>query len=427
MLISAKLKPIALATSLVLTLAACSEDTTSTQGPNFGGGTSEPGNGGGTTFDEKALVANLVDNVITPTFTSFNQQASANKQSIESYCAVEKAAMAGDVTEQQRLAALASAQTSWRDTTALWQHAELMQMGPLLENEGELRNLIYSWPAKSLCGVDQDTVYFEDGVINQNASRPYDIKQRTATRRGLVSLEHLLFTEQLNHSCSVANDALATWNNRSDSERRIARCEFAVEVASDLVDNSQVLLDKWNGDNGYAMTLKNAGEVGSSFDSVHGAVNVISDALFYLTEELKDQKLALPLGYESNSCGLEACPQDVESPIAAQSLANIKANLAAFEKLFTGNGVMQDNTTGFDDFLVEEEGTDVKDAMLTGLEQSNAALDAINGSLQQALIDEKDKVETSHAKVKDVTDQLKHDFINKLALELPKSSAGDND
>ncbi len=41
--------------------------------------------------------------------------------------------------------------------------------------------------------------------------------------------------------------------------------------------------------------------------------------------------------------------------------------------------------------------------------------------------DEKDKVETSHAKVKDVTDQLKHDFINKLALELPKSSAGDND
>ena len=65
--------------------------------------------------------------------------------------------------------------------------------------------------------------------------------------------------------------------------------------------------------------------------------------------------------------------------------------------------------------------------MLTGLEQSNAALNAINGSLQQALIDEKDKVETSHAKVKDVTDQLKHDFINKLALELPKSSAGDND
>jgi predicted lipoprotein len=300
-------------------------------------------------------------------------------------------------------------------------------MGPLVENEGELRNLIYSWPAKSLCGVDQDTAYFEDGVINLDSNRPYDIKQRTATRRGLVSLEHLLFSEQLNHSCSIANDALADWNNRTDSERRIARCEFAVEVASDLVDNSQVLLDKWNGDTGYAMTLKNAGEVGSSFDSAHQAVNVISDALFYLTEEVKDKKLGFPLGYESNSCGLEACPQDVESPIAAQSLANIQANLAAFEKLFTGNGSVEGNTTGFDDFLVEEEGADTKDAMITGLQESNQVIESINGSLQQALVSEKEKVEQTHAKVKDVTDQLKHDFINKLALELPKSSAGDND
>jgi predicted lipoprotein len=427
MLISAKLKPIALVTSLVLTLAACSEDTSSTQGPNFGGGTTEPGNGGGTSFDEKALVANLVDNVITPTFTSFNQQASANVSALSQYCAIEKSAKAGDATEQQRLDALASAQISWRDTITLWQHAELMQMGPLLENEGELRNLIYSWPAKNACGVDQDTVYFEDGMINLDSNKPYDIKQRTATRRGLVSLEHLLFSEQLNHSCSIANDALANWNNRSDSERRVARCEFAIEVASDLVDNSQVLLDKWNGADGYAMALKNAGEVGSSFDSIHKAVNVISDALFYTTEHVKDNKLGLPLGYFSNSCGLEACPQDVESPIAAQSLANIKANLAAFEKLFTGNGIEEGNTTGFDDFLDEEDGSQTKEAMLKGLQDSNTAIDAINGTLQQALVSEKEKVEHTHEKVKDVTDQLKHDFINKLALELPKSSAGDND
>jgi hypothetical protein len=40
---------------------------------------------------------------------------------------------------------------------------------------------------------------------------------------------------------------------------------------------------------------------------------------------------------------------------------------------------------------------------------------------------ETDKVTDTHTKVKAVTDQLKHDFINKLALELPKSSAGDND
>lgn len=427
MLISAKLKPLALATTLVFALAACSESTSSSQGPNYGGGNPDPGNGGGSTsFDEKALIANLVDNVITPTFTSFKAQAEQTKDTILEYCSVEKSFANGQATEQARNDALLSAQASWRDATLIWQQAEVMQMGPLLESEGELRNLIYSWPAKSLCGVDQDTAYFEDGNINLNEDRPYDIKQRTATRRGLVSLEHLLFSENLNHSCSIANEALADWNNRGDSERRIARCEFAVEVADDLNDNAQVLLDQWQGDAGYAMALKNAGEVGSSFDSTHKAVNVISDALFYLTAQLKDDKLAMPLGYFTNSCGLEACPQDVESTIASHSLENIKANLAAFEKLFTGNGVA-DETLGFDDYLDEEEGSDTKALMLQGLSDSNEALNAINTDLQTALTNEKEKVEAVHGKVKDVTDQLKHDFINKLALELPKTSAGDND
>lgn len=430
MLRSVKLKPLALATSLILGLAACSESTSSSQGTNFDGGTTTPvvDNGGSTTsFDESALLANLVDNVMTPTFVAFKEQAEKNSTTLAAYCDVEKSVAAGDSAEQARLDALATAQSSWRITTALWQQAELMQIGPLAANEGELRNLIYSWPAKSACGVDQDTAYYEDGVINLDQSRPYDIKNRTATRRGLVSLEHLLFSSELDHSCTIANDALADWNSRPDGERRVARCEFALEVANDLVDNSKVLLEKWQGETGYAVELKKAGEPDNSFESAHAAVNVITNAMFYADKQLKDQKLAIPLGYFSNSCGLEACPQDVESPIAANSLANMKANLAAFEKLFTGNGTEAENTTGFDDFLDFEDGSDIKEAMLKGIQDSNAAIDAIDGNLQQALVNEKEKVEHTHAKVKDITDQFKHDFINKLALELPKTSAGDND
>ncbi len=429
MLRSVKLKPLALATSLILGLAACSESTSSSQGTNFDGGTTPVvDNGGSTTsFDESALLANLVDNVMTPTFVAFKEQAEKNSTTLAAYCDIEKSVAAGDSAEQARIDALATAQSSWRITTALWQQAELMQIGPLAANEGELRNLIYSWPAKSTCGVDQDTAYFEDGVINLDQSRPYDIKSRTATRRGLVSLEHLLFSSELDHSCSIANDALADWNSRPDGERRVARCEFALEVANDLVDNSKVLLERWQGETGYAVELKKAGEPDNSFDSAHAAVNVITNAMFYADKQLKDYKLAIPLGYFSNSCGLVSCAEDVESPVSANSLANMKANLAAFEKLFTGNGSEAENTTGFDDFLDFESGSDIKEAMLKGIQDSNAAIDAINGNLQQALVNEKEKVEHTHAKVKDITDHLKHDFINKLALELPKTSAGDND
>lgn len=414
-----KLKPLAIACGLALTLSACSEKTQSTQGPSIGTPV-DPG----TQFDEKALIVNLVDNIITPTFEGFATQTSTHLTKVSEYCAVESDS---EKTDAEKETALVAAQQSWRDAMVIWQHAELMQLGPLTDDDGQLRNLIYAWPAKSLCGVDQDVVYFEDGQINKDPSKPYDIALRTATRRGLTSLEHLLFSTNYDHSCSIANEALADWNARTVAARKVSRCNFAVEVSKDLNANAELLVEKWLAADGYAVALKNAGEPGNQFESAHKAVNVISDALFYMTEQLKDKKLGLPLGYESNSCGLEACPQDVESSIANHSLENVLANINAFEKLFTGNGENAQNNTGFDDFLVEENGTDTRDLMLKGIADSKAAATAITGDLQQALVNENEKVVQTHNKVKDITDQLKHDFINKLALELPKSSAGDND
>ncbi len=415
------LKPIALACSLALLATACSENTSSNSGPNFGD--KDPGNGGGTAFDEKALLANLVDNVMTPTFELFADKAGQDlAPAIANYCQLEKS------NDADRDSSLANAQAKWVDAMHVWQHSELMQVGPLLSNDGQLRNVIYSWPAKSLCGVDQDVVYFQDGVINLNPNAPYDIKARTATRRGLVALEHLLFNPNLDHNCSIANDALQTWNERPDHDRKVARCEYAVAVANDLFDNANALLAQWNGDTGFANEIKNAGEPGNQFESTHKAVNAISDALFYLDKELKDSKLATPLGYFSNSCGLEACPEDVESALSSNSLANIRANIEAFEMLFTGRGVDQaESGIGFDDYLSEEEASETAQLMTQGLVEAKQSVAAITGTLQSALVENKASVEQSHTKVKEVTDQLKTDFINKLALELPKSSAGDND
>jgi hypothetical protein len=43
------------------------------------------------------------------------------------------------------------------------------------------------------------------------------------------------------------------------------------------------------------------------------------------------------------------------------------------------------------------------------------------------LIDNEQQVRDVHGQVKVLTDELKNDFINELALELPTTSAGDND
>jgi len=426
MAINKRLSTICLAISATLFLSACGESTSSNSGPGFG--TPDPGNGGGTpTFDESKLINNLVDQVITPTFSAFSEQSKNQLAAISDYCALEENFTADLDDSAPVSASLLMAKQNWQDTMSIWQQAEVMQMGPLIENESELRNRIYSWPAISYCGIDQDVAYFEDGVVNLDPDKLYDIKTRTSTRRGLYTIQRLLFNTDLNHSCSTANDALSDWNSRTDQERKVARCQFAKEVSKDLVDNSEELLTKWNGENGYANELKNAGQPDNSFESTHTAVNLITDAMFYTDSIVKDKKLGVPLGKFENSCESEVCAGDVESYDSGFSLNNIQANLVAFEKLFLGNLQGEEAQTGFDDFLVEEGATDTKDIMIQGIIDAKNAADQIESNLKTALISDTTKVEHAHAKVKDITDQLKNDFINKLALELPKSSAGDND
>jgi predicted lipoprotein len=363
----------------VLTLSGCGESSSSSTGSDFqssdSGQTTTPAV---TEFDEVQLVANLVDNVITPTFVLFNQQAQTQTQAVANYCQAEIQSV--QESSEEAIALRAQAQQAWLDTMAGWQQAEMMQMGPLLDNAGQLRNQIYSWPTFSRCGIDQDVVYNQDGVINQDQNRPYAISERTATRRGLFAIGHVLFNEQLAHHCSVANDALADWNNRTDLARRQARCEFAVVASEDVLSSSAQLLQAWQGDNGFANELKNTGQSGSRFSTTHEALNHISDALFYIDTIVKDKKLAEPIGIFSNSCGASACPEDVESLDAKSSLDNIRNNLAAFEALIMGNLDAEQEGTGFDDFLDAEQAQATKTRLVEGIAALKATLNSIDSS-----------------------------------------------
>ncbi|TQV87092.1 imelysin family protein [Aliikangiella coralliicola] len=419
------LQQTALSVSLVLYMSACSDSSSSSAGSGFNGGS---GNGGGvvTEFDESTLVANLTNNVITPTFQNFGSLTTQLHQSVDQYCNLEKSFNAGNATEQARDDQKLLTQNQWKDSMSEWQKIEVMQLGPLITDQSSLRNKIYSWPVVNTCAVDQDVTFFNEGTIN---GAPYDIKQRVVTRRGLDALEYLLFNTVLDHSCT-ASTAPAGWDSLTDNQRREWRCQFATEVAKDVADNTQVLLDGWSGSGGYAQSLLNAAsQPGSDFANVHEAVNRISDAMFYVDSVTKDAKLGVPLGISDNSCQQNICPQDLESQFANQSLANIRSNLVSLKALFTGElatGNASD-TTGFDDFLVEEGAQTTATEILGAIDAAIANVDAYQENLSDTIQSDATQVQATHAQVKAITDQLKEDFINQLSLELPASSAGDND
>jgi len=261
-------------------------------------------------------------------------------------------------------------------------------------------------------------VYFESGTVN---GQPYDINQRTPSRKGLAALDYLLFSPSLEHSCASTAPP-PDWGNFDESTRKITRCNFAAEVAQDIDNNASSLVELWLASDGYSNKLKQAGSTGSEFATEHDAVNRLSDALFYLDSSTKDAKLATPLGLFDNECGSQACPQAVESVYSRHSFNNILNNLLGFEKLLTG-----ESGIGFTDYLIDVGDDNTATDMSADVSKAIDTVNSIATSLVQALVEDEAQVSQAHEDIKDITDKLKSDFINSLALELPATSAGDND
>ncbi|NMH61525.1 imelysin family protein [Alteromonas ponticola] len=394
------------AVSLAVALAGCGESTSSETGSQYGNPATTPIDNN---FNESALIASVVDNVLIPTYQSFATQADALHLSVSNYCDALR-------SNSNPSSAQSDAQASWKSAMNEWQLAEVMQIGPLAENDFALRNRIYSWPNVSTCAVDQE-------VINSQAD-DYDIRTRTASRRGLDALEYSLFNTNLAHTCTVAGTEPENWDKLSDEQRKQARCDYAEIVAADLVDNANELLTEWSGETGYGSVLKDAGKPDSRFSTSLEAVNDISDAMFYVKEVTKDTKIATPVGIAANDCGTSPCPQNAESVYADHSLQNIIANLKALRTLFLGGDAAN---TGFDDFLTDVGDLDTAERLRADIDTAIAYAESLNGSFSTTLEDDPEQIEALHDDVKTVTDTMKTDFIESLSLELPATSAGDND
>ncbi|BDX04830.1 imelysin family protein [Planctobacterium marinum] len=358
-------------------------------------------------FTESGLIEAIVDNIYIPTFELFAQRAQALDTSVSAYCD----ALPGDENNLR-----GTAQNNWKSAMDTWQMAELMQVGPLADNSNERRNRIYSWPNNRACFVDQDVVAAEESG--------YDITQQNVARKGMDALEYLLFDEDLDHKCTTPGTEPDGWNDRTDEDRIAARCYFASVVSSDVLAGANDIVTQWTGDSGYGELLKNAGNPGSDFSTSLEAINDITDGFFYFTGAMKDGKIAAPVGIKVNNCGLVPCAQDAESPYADYSLENILNNMRALRTLLAGNS---EQDPSFVDFLTEEGDTQTASNIITQLDEAITLAEQMTGTYSNVLEQNPESVEQLHEEVNEVDDILKGDFIQSLALELPSTSAGDND
>ena len=107
------------AIGVIMSLVACGESSSSTQGALFSQAATKP-TAPSNNFDQTLLLQSLTDNVIVPTYTKFAQLAVDQDSAIGDYCDA-LTSQAADTDAKQLLA-----KQSWRDAMAVWQIAEVM-------------------------------------------------------------------------------------------------------------------------------------------------------------------------------------------------------------------------------------------------------------------------------------------------------------
>ena len=384
--------------------------------------------------DHTELLSTISSNVILPTYQAFSDETQAWRSvndPIDLYCQA-----IGTAEESARLT---TAQQSWRDAMAQWQQIEAFQFGPITDNSSSLRNKIYSWPDfVSSCTIDQNVV---------RAESTFDITTAPLQATGLDALEYLLFNTDLTHSCPSQIVETQTWNARTEQDRKETRCSYAKVVAAEIDVQAETLLNEWESTgNNFAQQLIDSGSEGGAYSSQTEALNAVSDALFIIDDMVKDTKIAVPTAL-SSECSQTNCVESIESPYSDNSLANLRNNLVGFRNIFTGLPDGDSRNFSFDDLLFINNFPEVSDQILARTDEAIAQIDSFTGSFSDEVNEIVDGATTTscinasanpdasselkacqlHGKIKQITDELKGDFLTIISLSLPTRVEGDND
>ncbi|MBA2411062.1 MAG: imelysin family protein [Gammaproteobacteria bacterium] len=384
-------------------------------------------------FSRQALLRSIGQKVVIPTYNAFNLRASRLQGAVGAYCNAVKA--------NPTTASPVAARNAWRAAMSQWQIAEMFQFGPVAMSSGLIRNNIYSWPLENTCSVDQNVINFESNLNPEGA--PFNITQTTVDSRGLGAIAYLLYARTKAHTCPAAVTVTNSWNARPIASRETARCEYATAAARNTTANAQALVNAWSPVQGnYLNQLVTSGSPGGAFASLQEAINVVTDAMFYFEEEVKEMKLSEPLGIFENNCGMGViCPEQVESLDdrtnngrlealiynSGYAKQMLRANFVAFQKGFHGGNPADPTAVGFDDFLAALGERQFANGMGAQIRALIASVNNINGTLNAALVNDFTDVQNTYLRLQPVSITLRNQFLSILGLEAPATSASDSD
>jgi len=377
-------------------------------------------------FEKHKLVMNLGLNVLFPASLRFYEDALHLNTTVRNLCfGYRQATNVQDIEDQVK--------SKWKNAMESYHYLEGMMVGPITDLDFEKRYKLYSFALTRTneCSIDKEVV-----KLYNNPNIPY---KTSFNRTGLDALEYLLHSPAT-FICKRPRGDMNTWGKLPLIERNISKCSYLSRTSDYLLKTAKELKIAWD-PSGQNLTKSIIER--NIFGNLDESINTFSDALFYLDGDLKDHKLAIPLGL-SVDCSKEKCPERVEHLKTNFSLNSVYFNLLGFKALFNGNDILNSrslNGFGFDDFLKTSNATHLENRMNKNLDIAIANTKKLLDQDFRVLIRNMDKTSclqtTSENRlvevcaiykdIKKISDDLKNDFLVYLALKAPRQAQGDND
>lgn len=353
------LKKITLAFASVALFWACSTATTDSTEP-----TPQPITGANT--DRKAMLTNVADNIILPSYANFKTTFDVMLTKGDQFAA------------KPGPASLTEFRQAWATAYVDWQKVELFDVGPA-ENR-TLRYFFNIYPANS-AGIEENIITGSSASLELPSSYP---------KQGFPALDYLI------NGLGTTDEAiLAKYTTAPDAARRIA---YLKRITSQMNTQFSTVYSEWTG--GYRDTFVNC----TGLDAGCSTSKLVNGFVLHYERYIRSGKIGIPSGAMTNGV---VAPEKVESFYKKDlSLTLAKTAHQAVVDFFNGKNVKTGqegpslktylNGLGAKD---SRTGTKLTDIINAQLAVSTAQLNALKGTMY-------DEVKTNNAAVVQVYTEM---------------------
>lgn len=333
-------------------------------------------------FEKQQMLEDIADQCITPAFSNFKEECSTLSQNFSIF------------QQNPDIENLQSLQAQWEITALAWEACVGFNFGDI--SNTYVYNKIESRPP--------NTSFLEYYIADTTVLDNDFVETTGSSSKGLPAIEYLIYHS--NGDNAIVLDSL------TNHPRRMMYLSALVE---NLQNKSIALNNTWAD---YYPTF-----ISYEGNNIGGSVSDIVNRMSNVLETAYMKSLGAPLG-KNNFVNI-GHPENVEAPISQMSLDFIKADIAAIEKIFFNDG---QNLLGFDDYLnahnSKYNGLLLSLVLKNQFQKVNTALDAIPGTLGNAVIDSYALVESAYNELKELVVLMKVDVASELSITI---TFNDND